>query len=64
MNLIIVLLILLLAAVIAIYIVRQLPLDPSIKNIALLIVGIIFLVALIAVILPLVGINVGPITSP
>lgn len=59
MNLIIVLLILLLAAVIAIYIVKQLPLDAGIKNIALLIVGVIFLIAVIAVILPLIGVNIG-----
>ena len=59
MNLIIVLLILLLAAVICVYIVKQLPLDPGIKNIALLIVGVIFLIAVIAVILPLVGVNIG-----
>lgn len=61
MNLIIILLVILVAAVIAIYIVKQLPLDPGIKNIALLIVGLIFLIAVIATILPLIGVNLGSV---
>lgn len=59
MNLIIVLLIILVAAVIAIYIVKQLPLEPGIQRIALLIVGLIFLIAVIITILPIIGVNVG-----
>ena len=56
MEIIITLLILLLVAVIAFYIVRLLPFDQSIKNIILLIVGVIILIALLAQILPLVGV--------
>lgn len=56
MYIIIALLIILLAAVIAIYIVRQMPLDAGIKNIVLLIVGAIAVIAVIAVMLQFLGI--------
>ena len=58
MNLIIVLLVILLAAVIAFYIIRELTLPQNIKNIAGLIVGVILLIALIVTLLPLIGVNI------
>ena len=58
MNIIVALLIILLVAVIALYIVRQLPLDQAIKNVALLVVGIICLIAVLIQVLPLVGVAV------
>jgi len=58
MNLIIILLVILLAAVICIYIVNKLTLPADIKQIALIIVGVIFLIAVIAVILPLIGVQI------
>jgi len=58
MNLIIVLLIILLAAVISFYIIRVLPLPTDVKNIAMIVVGVIFLIALIVTILPLMGVHI------
>ena len=55
MNVIVTLLILLLVAVIAFYIIRLLPLDAALKNIVMLIVGVIILIALLYQLLPLVG---------
>jgi hypothetical protein len=63
MNLIIVLLIILLAAVIAFYIIRVLPLPADVKNVAMIVVGVIFLIALIVTILPLIGVHI-PTTVP
>lgn len=58
MGLIIILLIILLAAAISFYIVRQLALPPEVLRIALLVLGVIFLIAVIMVVLPLIGVNV------
>ena len=58
-EIIVTLLLIALVAVIAFYIVRMLPFDQSIKNIVMLIVGVIILIALLAQILPLVGVNIG-----
>lgn len=63
MNLIIILLVILLAAVISFYIIRELTLDPKVKQIAQLIVGIIFLIALIVTILPLIGVNIPAVVD-
>ena len=57
MSLIIMLLVLLLACVICVYIINMLPLDGPIKQVALLIVGIVFLIMVLAIILPLVGVE-------
>lgn len=58
MHIIIALLIILLVAVIALYIIRQLPLDPPIQKVALIVVGIICLIAVLLQVLPLVGVDV------
>lgn len=58
MGIIIALLIILVAAAIAFYIVRQMPMDTQLRNIALLVLGLIFLIAIVMVVLPLIGINV------
>lgn len=58
MHIIVALLIILLVAVVALYIIRELPLDPKIKNVAILIVGIICLIAVLMQVLPLVGVDV------
>jgi hypothetical protein len=57
MNIVIALLIILLVAVIAFYIIKILPLDQQIKNIATLVVGVIVLIALLYQLLPLVGVH-------
>jgi len=59
MAIVITLLIILLVAVIAFYIVRLLPFDPALKNIVLLVVGVIILIVLLAQLLPLVGVPWG-----
>jgi len=55
MNVVITLLIILLVAVIAFYIIRLLPFDAALKNIVMIIVGVIILIALLYQLLPLVG---------
>ena len=57
MDIIVALLILLLIAVIAFYIVQQLPFEAQLKNVILLIVGVIILIALLYQILPLAGVH-------
>lgn len=59
MGIIITLLIILLVAVIAFYIIKMLPLDATIKNVAMLIVGVIVLIALLVQILPMAGVPVN-----
>jgi hypothetical protein len=56
MNVVIALLIILLVAVIAFYIIRILPLDAQLKNVVTVIVGVIVLIALLYQLLPLVGV--------
>ena len=56
MNVVIALLIILLVAVIAFYIIRMLPLDTQLKNIVTIIVGVIILIALLYQLLPLAGV--------
>ena len=59
MGIIIALLVILIVAMIAFYIVRQLPLEPGLKNIILVVVGVIILIALLSQLLPLAGIDTG-----
>jgi hypothetical protein len=58
MSLVVTLLIIALVAVVAFFIVQQLPFDAKIKQIVSLIVGVIILIWLLKVILPLAGVDV------
>jgi hypothetical protein len=59
MSVIITLLIILLVAVIAFYIVNQLPFEAQLKNVIMMIVGVIILIALLYQLLPLAGVHLN-----
>lgn len=58
MHTIIALLVILLAAVIAFYIVRAISLPADVARVAMLVLGVIFLIAVVVVVLPLIGVAI------